>query len=401
MPHTVPFFSLRQQWQRIKPSVMPKIESLLDAQACVGGPAVTNFEEAFAHYTSAKYAVSCSSGTSALWLSLRALELQPNSIVLTTPFSFIASSSEIYEHGAHPVFIDIDRDYNIDPFALEKWLEANTTQKDGKTIECTTGYPVAGMIVVNIFGKCANYTAINTLKEKYGLWVVEDAAQSIGARHGAHASGTLGDISCFSFYPTKNLGAAGDAGMTSTNNKVLFERLTRLRNHGRHSHYNYQGYGTNARCDAIQAVVLHEKLSILPDLLAARRRIAARYTQAFQSIPGLVTPHDDGTHTYHQYTIAVDDRVHAHSRDTLHTALEAAGVGCRIFYPELLSTISYLQTDSRLYTQCSQAKRAVQTVLSLPIWPELCDAQVDAVIATVQSISAHAPQPHSLTSRHT
>lgn len=398
MTQAVPFFSLTQQWQRIKPSVMPKLESLLDAQACVGGPAVADFEKAFATYTRAKHAISCSSGTNALWLALHALNLAPNSIVLTTPFSFIASASEIYAHGAHPVFIDVDADYNLDPAALTAWLDQNTEQKDGQTIERTTGYPVVGMVVVNIFGKCADYSAINRLKEQYNLWVVEDAAQSVGATHNRQQSGTLGDISCFSFYPTKNLGAAGDAGMTTTHNPELADRLMSLRNHGRHSHYNYQGYGVNARCDAIQAVILQEKLIILPDLLEKRRTIATAYTNAFKDLPGIITPHDDGIHTYHQYTISITNGI---SRDTFKQALEHAEIGSRIFYPELLSDISYLQTDSRLYTQCPQASRAVQQVLSLPVWPELSTAQINTVIAAVQNISATPARPETHSLRHT
>ena len=206
------------------------------------------------------------------WFTLRALELKPNSIVLTTPFSFIASSSEIYEHGAHPVFIDIDKhSYNLSADAVAAWLHTHTLPTKMALLEKKTGMPVVGMVVVNIFGHAADYTALNAIKEKYGLWIVEDAAQSVGARHGMHASGNLGDISTFSFYPTKNLSAAGDAGMTTTSHEHLAQRLSQLRNHGRHSHYHYQGYGTNARLDAVQAVILQEKLAILDSLLTASK----------------------------------------------------------------------------------------------------------------------------------
>jgi dTDP-4-amino-4,6-dideoxygalactose transaminase len=392
MAPSVPFFSLKEQWQQLKPAVMPKLQALLDAQACVGGPAVAGFEEAFAAATKSDHAIGCNSGTDALWLALKALDLKPNSIVLTTPFSFIASSSEIYAHGAHPVFIDIEQDtLNISPQALATWLEEHAVQGEYGFTEKETGFPIAGILFVNIFGLCANVTQLRKVAEEYNLWMVEDAAQSVGAAHNGQSSGTLGDISTFSFYPTKNLGAAGDAGMVTTSNAQYAEQLRRLRNHGRHSHYHYEGYGLNSRLDAVQAVVLHEKLQVLPDLIARRQSIAQRYSDAFENIPGVQTPYDDGSHTYHQYTITIDEAVVGHNRDKIIELLSLDGIGTRIFYPDLLCDIPYLQTDARLYTQSRIARNTVASMVSLPIWPELSDDAVAQVIAAVTKALKH---PH-------
>lgn len=390
----IPFFSLTPQWQKIKSSLMPKIEALLDSQHCIGGEALASFEKDFANYTGAQYALSCSSGTAALWLALKALDLQKHEIVLTTPFSFIASSSEIYAHGAHPAFIDIDeRTMNISPAAMTTWLEKNTHVENKRTIHTLTGKPVVGMVVVNIFGQCADYAKLRALAEEYNLWIVEDAAQSVGAPYGEHSSGTLGDIACFSFYPTKNLGAAGDAGMVTTNSELLAQKIARLKNHGRLTHYNYEGYGVNARMDALQAVVVHEKLQHLPSLLARRRAIAHRYTAAFKDLPGITPPAEQEHHTFHQYTLFVEPSAAGLTRDDLRSALTEREIGSCIFYPKLLSEITYLQTEHRLYTDCPTARRVCASMLSLPIWPELSDAQVDTIIAALQEVVRGAVVP--------
>ncbi|MGD1997738.1 MAG: DegT/DnrJ/EryC1/StrS family aminotransferase [Candidatus Dependentiae bacterium] len=396
---SIPFFSLTTQWQKIKPSVMPRIEVLLDAQQCIGGSALVDFEKAFAEYTGAQYALSCSSGTSALWLALKALELQQHEIVLTTPFSFIASSSEIYAHGAHPAFIDIDpATMNISPAAMAAWLEENTHIENKRTIHTLTGKPVVGMVVVNIFGQCADYAKLRAIAEQYNLWIVEDAAQSVGAPYGGKNSGALGDIACFSFYPTKNLGAAGDAGMVTTSDEKLAQKVMRLKNHGRLTHYNYEGYGVNARMDALQAVVLDEKLKVLPNLLARRRAIAHRYTAAFKNLPGITPPAEQEPHTFHQYTLLIDAATAGLTRDDLRSALTDHDIGSCIFYPKLLSEISYLQTDRRLYTDCSTARRVCASMLSLPIWPELSDEQVDRIITVVTEIIQKRGLTHDTTS---
>jgi len=385
---SIPFFDLTRQWKKIKSVTMPRIEALLDTQHCVGGPEVHGFEERFAHYTGSKHALSCSSGTSALWLALKALGLEANDIVVTTPFSFIASSSEIYAHGAHPVFIDIDSEtYNLSPDTLAQWLSENVEMIDGVAFEKNTHFRVRGMVVVNIFGQCADYKRIRALCDAYNLWIVEDAAQSVGARCGTQKSGTLGDITTFSFYPTKNLGAAGDAGMITTQSDELADTITRLRAHNRtpHQYYNYQGYGVNSRCDALQSVILDEKLKHLQSYITRRRTIAHSYTTAFADSTLLTVPKEHFFHTYHQYSLRVNtDHI---SRDQLCSTLLEKGVATRIFYPAPLNTIPYLQTDPRLYTQCPVADRVCSDIICLPIWPELNSEEVEYIISTVIDVT--------------
>lgn len=395
MSSSVPSFSLAKQWARIKKRVLPKIEILLEQQACIGGPAVTAFEEAISNYIGVNHAIGCGSGTSALWLAMRALDIAPGDIVLTTPFSFVASASQIHAHGATPVFIDIDPEtLNINPAALADWLQTNTEQRNGRTVEQQTGRPVVGILAVHIFGLCADMTALRAQADQHKLWLIEDAAQAVGATHKTQAAGMMGDAACFSFYPTKNLSACGDAGLVTTQNEARASRMRRIQNHGRQDHYTYAEYGINSRLDAIQAVILQEKLTILPDLLAQRRSIARRYSAGLRDIPGIQLP-VDAEHTYHQYTILIDERVAGFSRDQLDEHLRGGGIGTRIFYPQLLSEVPYLQTEQALYTHCPIARSTVTRMLSLPIWPEMSDEQVATVIA---AITAYACQPSSRSS---
>jgi len=323
-----------------------------------------------------------------LWLALKALNLQSGECVLTTPFSFIASSSEIFAHGAHPVFIDIDENtYNLSPQVLHEWLEKNTVRDGAVTKHKSTGLKITGILVVNIFGLCANFTAIRALAKEYNLWIIEDAAQSVGAAHNNIPSGKLGDISCFSFYPTKNLGAAGDAGIVTTHSAELAKKLLTLKSHGRPNvaHYAYDGYGLNSRLDALQAVILDEKLHHLPAWLMRRQEIGRRYTKALSLMPGITTPYDDGTHTYHQYAIRISSSKAGFTRDELAAHLTQNGIGNRVFYPQSLHEIPYLQTHRDLYTQCIVSKKLCSEILALPVWPEMTNDEVDLVISSIES----------------
>ncbi len=385
MKISVPFFSLKRQWQQLKPAIMPHITEVLDSQYGVGGPNVESFEKALAIFTNSNYAVSCNSGTDALWIALKALDIKRNDIVLTTPFSFIASSSEIYAHGAHPLFIDVDsKTFNISPRLMQEWLERNAVIENGTTYHRTTGFPIRGIIAVDIFGKCFDVEAIKQIAEHYNLWIIEDAAQAIGAERNGKTAGTLGDITTFSLYPTKNLGACGDGGALTTNNKELAENIIRLRNHGRASHYNYEGYGINSRLDAIQAVIVREKLKFLPALTERRRAIAQHYNRSLADLPGIVLPNLESGDVVHQYCIQVTENSLL-SRSELIEKLEADGIQTRIFYPEPLNTIPYLATHPQLATQTPITNRLCETVLALPIWPELSDDEVLYISNTIRT----------------
>lgn len=372
---SIPFFSLKRQWKQLKPQLMPIIESVLDTQHFVGGNEVQQFEKDFGRYLNVKHVISCNSGTDALWLALKGLNIQKNSLVLTTPFSFIASSSEIIAHNAHPVFIDIDeKTYNISPEKLEEWLICNALKINGKTIHKKLNLPVEGILPVNIFGQCADYKRIKRIAQEWNLWILEDAAQSIGAHVNGVKTGTFGDVGTFSFYPTKNLGALGDAGAVCTNNDELASRIFSLRNHGRFNKYEYLEYGINSRMDAIQAAVLRKKLTSIDSWNERRRAIAQEYTNILRSHDLIQQPYEKtGYHTYHQYS------VRSSQRTNLQNYLENKAIGTNIFYPQPLNAIPYLQTIKDLMEKCPIAHHVSKEICSLPVWPELTDEEVNTI----------------------
>ena len=380
MKRNIPFFSLARQWKIIKESIFSKVSLVLDSNQFVGGPYVAEFEKQFARYTNSTHAIACNSGTDSLWLALKALDVQKDDIVLTTPFSFIASGSEIVAHGAHPVFIDIDEStYNLCPKKLAAWLTENTKQKNGMLVEKQTGFRVSGIVAVDIFGQCFDYPAIKQIADAHNLWIVEDACQAIGAHIDQRRAGTLGDISCFSLYPTKNLGACGDGGVIVTSNETLATQLHKLRNHGRTSNYDYECYGRNSRMDAVQAVIVTEKLRHLNGYNKRRQAIAHSYTDRLSKLPFIQTQQEiTGHHVYHQYCVRTP------SRDALRDALTNAGIGTNIFYPKGLHQISFMQTEPRLRTQCPITEQVIGTVLALPIWPELTDNEIAYICETIE-----------------
>ncbi len=396
--HQVPFFSLHNQTHRLSEELAHAIQSVINKQQFVGGPHVELFEERLAKKVGINHAIGVNSGTDALWLSLKALDIQPNDIVLTTPFSFIASSSEIAAHKAHPVFIDIDSEsYNINAMLIAQWLEQHAEIKNGMSFHKETGQKISGIITVDIFGQLAAYEQIKKIARTWNLWIIEDSCQAINAyatvqtdseKQEKKYCGSFGDIGTFSFYPTKNLGAFGDAGACVTDNPQLASRLKRLRNHGRASHYHYEELGINSRIDGLQAAILTVKLSHLDSWTQRRQEIAHYYNEQFKEITALTTPVTlYGEHVYHQYSLQVAKNSNQDKslRDELIAYLHENGVGSRIFYPETLASIPFLCTDKRLVTTIEKAEQATQTILSLPIWPELTDVQVEYVAEIIRS----------------
>lgn len=367
---TIPFFSLEKQTKNLEAAITKRFSSLLASQQFIGGLIIEEFEKQLAIYLKTNYAISCNSGTDAIWLALKALNVQKNAIILTTPFSFIASASEILKFEAHPVFIDIDQaSLTISPIALQTWLEINTVKKNNATIHRTTGMPISGIIAVDLFGLCADYAALKTIAAEWNLWIIEDACQAIGSRIGNSMAGTLGDVAAISFYPTKNLGAFGDAGACSTNRPDLAEQILKLRNHGRKTHYDYEELGINSRMDCIQAEVLSEKLKHLDSFNSQRRSIAAYYNSRLAHLSGISTPQENMSfHVYHQYEIRFTTK---ELRDKCMDFLQERSIGTRVFYPMLLSAIPFLQTHPALTTVTPIAQKTVDTILCLPIWPEL------------------------------
>jgi dTDP-4-amino-4,6-dideoxygalactose transaminase len=380
---SIPFFSLDRQVKNLYPHITEALAKVLDSQQFIGGSFVASCEKSLSHYLESEHVISCNSGTDALWLAIKAFDVKPNDIVLTTPFSFIASSSEIAAHRGIPVFIDVEEDtYNINPILMARWLTENATIKNGATVHKKTGFPIVGIVSVDLFGQCANYDAIKTIANEWKLWIIEDTAQAIGAGWKGKKAGTLGDVGCFSFYPTKNLGAFGDAGCCCTDNPKLAQKILELRNHGRISHYQYLHLGINSRLDGFQAAVLSEKLRYLDGWNNRRREIAARYTKELSHLPFIKTPIDKtGSHVYHQYSVVVENR------DAVQQHVESLGVQTRVFYPQSLPEIPFLQTNEELTTHCPVSQKLVQSILALPIWPELEDDEVTHVIDAFKSIT--------------
>ncbi len=386
---SVPFFSLQKHVENIKDDTLKKVQEIMSSQQFVGGRFVDEFEKKLGAFLDDAHVVSCNSGTDGLFLALKALNLKTDSCVLTTPFSFIASSSEIVALGAHPVFIDIEPStYNMDLNVLQSWLEKNAVRKDGKTLHKVTGKLVEGIVAVDIFGQCMDYDKLRKLANVWGLWIVEDACQSIGANVNDKKAGTFGDIGVFSFYPTKNLGAFGDGGAVVTANPELAERVKKLKNHGRGSHYNYEFLGVNSRMDAFQAAVLSLKLDKLNQLNQRRQKIAQHYNKAFESIDFIQTPQEHvGHHVYHQYSINISGQEADKLRTDLIEHLKKHNVGCNVFYPKTLQEIDFLSSQSELKTSCPVAQGLTKTILALPVWPELSDQDVEYVCKVIHDFA--------------
>ena len=399
----IPSFSLQKQTADLKEALLKSITEVIDAQQFIGGPAVKEFEQKFAQYLGVEHTVSCNSGTDALWLSLKALEIQKDTIVLTTPYSFLASASEIAAHGAHPAFVDVDEQtFNLSPEKIELWLQKETRRKGNITIHTATGMPVVGMIVVDLFGQCADHKMLKDIADTWGLWIIEDACQSVGSALYSDGkeqmAGGFGDIATHSFYPTKNLSAMGDAGACTTNNPVLAERLTRLRNHGRSTHYAYEELGINSRMDTIQAAALNVKLDHLDSFTKKRQQHAAQYKELLGNTPGVTVPFNTGgKHVYHQYGILLETKS---MRDKLDAYLKEQGIGTRIFYPELLSDLAFLKTHPALLSSCPVAQKSIDTILCLPIFPELEPEDIAYVCSKIKEfISAQAAVQQTVSSR--
>lgn len=390
----VPAFSLNRQIKEHREAFIKALDGVFEAEAFIGGPLVSEFEKKLAAYLKTSYVIGCNSGTDALWMAMHALQIPKDAIVLTTPFSFIASSSEIVAHGAHPVFIDIEEDtFNINPQLVSLWLEKHAYMKDGIATHKATNFPVVGILPVDLFGQCADYSILREIADTWNLWLVEDCAQAIGARIGDQMAGTFGTIGTFSFYPTKNLGAFGDAGACVTDDPVLAERLMQVRHHGRKANYDYEGLGINSRLDAFQATLLTEKLPLLDGANQRRREIAAQYEAQLRGIAGLKLPREIiGTHVYHQYTMLVHDEQGNSRRQALEQHLIAHGVQTRIFYPQPLPTVGYLRTHPALITQNPVTDAAATSVLSLPMWPELREDEVQHVCDRIKEFFVGATE---------
>ena len=370
-----------RQYQGLREEILTAITQVCDSQQFILGPTVDSFEKAAAAACQAPYAIGCSSGTEALWLALAAAGIGPGDAVITTPFSFFATVSAILRAGATPLLADIDLvTYNLSADAVEEVIASRSDLR------------IRAVLPVHLYGQCADWDAFEKLKKKYNLLLIEDAAQAFGAEWNGIPAGALGDLAAFSFYPTKNLSAMGDAGMVTTTSAEYDERARMLRAHGMRRRYFHDEVGWNSRIDAIQAAVLEIKLRYLPEWNRRRQELAARYDELFREAglaaatisEGLVLPFTDprGTHVFHQYTIR------ASRRDELREHLAARKIGSEVYYPlplhlqQSLRDLGYKKGDFPI------SELAADEVLSLPIYPELRDEEQEAVVEAIRSFYA-------------
>jgi dTDP-4-amino-4,6-dideoxygalactose transaminase len=369
----VPFLDLAAQSRAIGAEIRAALDEVLASQQFILGPHVERFEAAMAAYCGVGHAIGVASGTDALALALGALGIEPGQAVITTPFSFFATASAILRAGGRPLFADIDpHTLNLDPAAVARVLE----QADGR---------VVGLLPVHLFGRLAPMPALRALAERHDLWIVEDAAQAIGARADGRAAGAFGRAACLSFYPTKNLGALGDGGMVLTADAALAARVRQDRHQGQVAPYVHASLGLCSRLDALQAAALRVKLAHLDDWNTRRRTIAGWYGAALAERglagrPGapLMVPDVPGeSHVFHQYV------VRARGRDRLRAHLAAAGIGSQVYYATPLHLQPALAPVSPGAGTLPEAERAAAEVLALPIYPELAHAQVDTVVEAI------------------
>ena len=373
----VPLLDLRSQYAALKPAIQSAINDLCETQQFVLGPKVAELEAAIARYSNAKHGIGVSSGTDALLLALMALDIGPNDEVITSPYTFFATAGTVARLNARPVFCDIDPvTFNLSPDAVARFIETECDERDGALIHRATGGRIRALIPVHLYGQMAEMDAFLGIARRHGLAVIEDAAQAIGAElEDGRRAGGLGDIGCLSFFPTKNLGAFGDAGMCVTNDDELAHQLGIKRVHGGEPKYYHAVIGGNFRLDAIQAVVLLEKLRHLDDWTAARQANAAHYDRLLADLGELVTTPvaRPGRHIYNQYVIRCA------RRDELRQHLADNGIGTEIYYPLSLHAQQCFQYLGYVAEDFPESSRAAAETLALPIYPELTAEQREYV----------------------
>jgi dTDP-4-amino-4,6-dideoxygalactose transaminase len=360
----IPLLDLRAQYAAIRDEIQCALDRVLESQRFILGAEGDALEMEIAEYCRCDHAIGVSSGTDALLAALMAIEVKPGDEVITTPYSFFATTSAIVRAGATPVFVDIDRGtYNIDPAGIAAKISPRTR----------------AIIPVHLFGQMADMPAIMNVARRHRLIVIEDAAQAIGAEFQGARAGSLGDLACFSFYPTKNLGGFGDGGMITTNDAGLAERLRLLRNHGFQTKYHNEILGWNFRLDEIQAAVLRVKLKHLDHWTEARRRNAHLYRENIVKTASVELPYEvpASRHIYHQFVIRTK------RRDQLLTRLRDGGIGCEIYYPIPLHLQRCFQSLGYGPGDFPNSEDAANQSLAVPIYPELTVEMIRSVCAVL------------------
>ncbi len=371
----VPLLDLKKQYEQIKQEIKIAVDEVFESQVFIGGPKVDELEMKLAEYCGCKYAVAISSGTDALLISLMAAEIGYGDLVITSPYTFFATAGSIARVGAVPVFVDIDEDtYNIDPDEVEKKILSFDEDQRKK---------LKAIIPVHLYGQCADMERILEIAAKHNLIVIEDAAQAIGAEYRfsngeVKRAGSMSDYGCFSFYPTKNLGAFGEGGMVTCNEERLYIHLKTLRNHGDVKRYIHHYIGGNFRLDAVQAAVLLVKLKYLDEWTDARINNAMTYRKLINEakLGGVILPVEkEKRHIYHQFVIKAGNR-----RDALLEYLRDHGVGCEVYYPVSLHEQKCFEYLKHRKGDLPVSEKATKTTLALPVYPELTGEQQNYVV---------------------
>lgn len=365
----VPLLDLKAQYQAIKDEVLAATRELYETQRFILGPEVEKLEEQIARYCHTEHAVGVSSGTDALLISLMAAGIGPGDEVITSPYTFFATAGSIVRVGATPVFVDIEEDtYNIAPEAITEKITRQTR----------------AIIPVHLYGQCCDMDPILELAHGRNITVIEDAAQAIGAEYKGRRAGSMGDMGCFSFFPSKNLGAFGDGGMVTTSSDILYQRLKILRVHGSDPKYYHNVIGGNFRLDALQAAIILVKLPYLDQWTSARQANAQYYRELFshEGLDNLIglPVEKRGRHIYNQFIIALQSR-----RDELRRSLNESGIGTEVYYPvpmHLQPCFAYLNTKKGDFPK---AEAAADQTLALPIYAELTDEQQAYVVQKIKA----------------
>lgn len=387
----VPLLDLQAQYATIKDEVQEAVNEVLSSQRFILGAHVAALEKEIAGFCGVPFAAGVASGTDALLLSLKALGVGSGDAVVTVPFTFFATAGVIVNLGARPLFVDIEETaFNMDPESLSTLLtqECSVDPASKKLVHKESGAVVKAVVPVHLYGQCADMDRILDIARRFGLPVVEDACQAIGATYRGRSAGSMGDLGCFSFFPSKNLGGAGDGGMVITSNPQLAQRVRLLRTHGMEPRYFHSIVGFNSRLDELQAAILRVKLPHLKAWSQARARNASLYGEDWKAAgllpfikPPVVLP--DRSHIFHQYVIRCKDR------DALQASLRSAGIGTEIYYPVSLHEQECFQYLGYSAGDLPRSHAAANEVLALPVYPELTDAQrrhvVDAIAAFYRS----------------
>jgi len=364
---SVPLLDLKAQYADLKNEIDDAVRRVMESTRFIGGPEISGLEDEVARYSQCSNAVACASGTDALLVAMWALGIGPGDEVITSAYSFFASAGTIANNGATPVFVDIDpRTYNIDVHKIEAAITPRTK----------------AIMPVHLFGQCADMTAVHALAERRKLWVIEDAAQAIGSEWEGRRAGSMGDFGSFSFFPSKNLGGAGDGGMMVSNNAEYADRARLLCNHGARPKYYHAIIGTNSRLDALQAAILRVKLKHLDRWSEKRAQNAKLYDSLFEG-SRIGRPFRDARsrHIYNQYVVRHE------RRDELKKHLDERGIGNEVYYPVALhrqqcfAPLGYREGDM------PQSEAAAKETLALPIYPELTEEQIRHVAATVREFA--------------